>query len=126
MTPRMAEATPSSAAQFLIHVPSGLLCARYKREYTKSVRLSSSLEDLLAGLGEAVCPSGCKQQKQTVRLQHEESYWKNMVWLPDFTEKPEASARAGALGIQAAEVNRHFSRNESATWSYAQCPSARD
>lgn len=78
MTPRMAEATPSSAAQFLIHVPSGLLCARYKREYTKSVRLSSSLQDLLAGLGEAVCPSGCKQQKQTVRLQHKERYWR--IW----------------------------------------------
>ena len=39
-------------------------------------------------------------------------YCKNMVWLPDFTEKPEALERAGVLGVQAAGMNGHSSRDE--------------
>ena len=36
------------------------------------------------------------------------------MWLPDSTEKLEASERAGALGIQAAGINRHSPRDHSA------------
>lgn len=35
-------------------------------------------------------------------------------------------SKGGALGIQAAGKNGHSFRSESATWSYVQCPSARD
>ena len=60
--------------------------------------------DLITSLGEAVSSSGCKQQKQSVQLQLKGMYGRNMVWLPDSTEKLEASERAGALGIQAAGI----------------------
>lgn len=43
--------------------------------------------DLITSLGEAAGASGCKQQKQVVQLQLKGTHWKNMVWLPDSTEK---------------------------------------
>lgn len=52
--------------------------------------------------------------RNSVQLQLKGMYWRNMVWLPDSTEKLEASERAGALGIQAAGINRHSPRNHSA------------
>ena len=76
--------------------------------------------DLITSLGEAAGASGCKQQKQVVQLQLEGTHWKNMVWLPDSTEKLEASERAGALRIQAVRINRHSHRRHSAkvtVWS---------
>ena len=48
--------------------------------------------DLITSLGEAAGASGCKQQKQVVQLQLKGTHWKNMVWLPDSTEKLEAGS----------------------------------
>lgn len=67
--------------------------------------------DLITSLGEAASASGCKQQKQVVQLQLKGTHWESTVRLPDSTEKLEASARAGALGIQAVRIERHSHRS---------------